>query len=113
MEIEEFNPDDLLYQGSGYSAVPDQQSLNENATQKKVQLPQREEFIRALKIAAPAFVGGILIIFGLTTTGSYYATASRFSGFLASIWYGWQLGNFLAMIGSVLIYDSIKRSGYL
>jgi hypothetical protein len=67
----------------------------------------------ALKVAIPCMMGIVLIWFGLTTTGSYFEQASRFGGLLSTIWYGWQLGNFLAMIGTVLIYDSIKRTGYL
>lgn len=67
----------------------------------------------ALKIAIPILGGIVLIWFGLTTTGSYFETSSRFGGILSVIWYGWQLGNLLAMIGVILIYDSIKRTGYL
>lgn len=67
----------------------------------------------AVKIAIPAILGIILIVFGLTTTGSYYVPSSRFGGFLATLWYGWQLGTLLAILGGILIYDAIKRTGYL
>jgi hypothetical protein len=69
--------------------------------------------MQTLKIFLPTVGGIILIVFGLTTTGSYYTPAGRFGGALADIWYGWQLGNLLAMVGVVAIYDAIKRSGYL
>jgi uncharacterized membrane protein len=67
----------------------------------------------AICIVAPIIAGVGLIWFGLTTTGSFWTPATKFGGSLALIWYGYQLGNLLAMIGTVLIYDAIKRTGYL
>jgi hypothetical protein len=103
--IEEFDP------VTEYGVTPVQPLIQK--IQSKNKLSPQEAFIRTAKIFAPAGVGLILIWFGLTTTGSYYTPAGRFGGFLADIWYGWQAGNFLAMIGTVLIYDAVKRSGYL
>jgi hypothetical protein len=100
---------------------PDVESLFEEPLQKK-QRPvtvsiatenPRELLPLVLKITVPAFLGLILIAFGLTTTGSYYVAATRFGGILATIWYSWQLGTFLAILGGILIYDAIKRTGYL
>jgi hypothetical protein len=83
------------------------------AVKKKMSLDPREAFGRTAKIFAPAGVGLLFIWFGLTSTGSYFISATRFGGFLAGLFYGWQFGNLLAMVGIVLIYDAIKRSGYL
>jgi hypothetical protein len=80
---------------------------------QRVKLSPQEAFVRTAKIFAPAGIGLVMIVFGLTTSGSYYMPASRFGGVLADIWYGWQAGTFMAMIGTVLIYDAIKRTGYL
>lgn len=80
---------------------------------QKVRLDPREAFGRTAKIFAPAGFGLLLIWFGLSSTGSYFIPATKFGGFLAGLFYGWQAGTFLAMIGVVLIYDAIKRSGYL
>ena len=106
--IEEFDPtdpSDLFDDIHVQSLIP--------TIQHRPSLSPQEAFIRTAKIFAPAGIGLILIAFGLTTTGSYYMPASRFAGFLADIWYGWQAGTFLAMIGTILIYDAIKRTGYL
>lgn len=83
------------------------------AVKQKVSLDQREAFIRTAKIFAPAGIGLLMIWFGLTSTGSYFIPATKFGGFLAGLFYGWQFGNLIAMVGIVLIYDAIKRSGYL
>ena len=87
--------------------------FEETAVKKRVLPDPREAFGRTAKIFAPAGFGLLLIWFGLTNTGSYFIPATKFGGFLAGLFYGWQFGNLLAMIGIVLIYDSVKRSGYL
>jgi hypothetical protein len=66
-----------------------------------------------IRVVLPVFVGLGFIWFGLTTTGSYYEPASRFGGILADIWYSWQLGTLMAIVGSIAIYDAIRKSGYL
>ena len=76
-------------------------------------LNPRDAFIKAAKLAVPILIGGIMIWLGLTTTGSYFESASRFKGVLADVFYTWQIGTFIAMIGCILIYDAIRRSGYL
>lgn len=51
-----------------------------------------------------------LLWFGLTSTGSINGPAfGRFSGDLARVFYQWQFGNLLAMIGVVVAYDTVKR----
>lgn len=98
--IEEFIPDPneaiILPE---YPAIP----------KPRVKLNPQEAFVQTAKVFAPAGVGLLLIWFGLTSTGSYYAPASRFGGELADIFYGWQAGTFLAMVGTVLVYDAIRR----
>jgi len=103
--IEEFDPtdpEDLFDDPMQAIQMPARQKLS----------PQ-EAFIRTIKIFGPAGVGVVMIVFGLTNSGSYYMQASRFGGVLADVFYGWQAGTFLAMIGTILIYDAIKRTGYL
>lgn len=101
---EEFNPNDYaepVVTKDTFNPIPD------------IRFRPDTNFMQTIKIFLPMVGGIVLIVFGLTTTGSYYTTAGRFGGVLAEIWYGWQLGNLLAMIGVVAIYDAIKRSGYL
>lgn len=106
-KIEEFNPDDELPFVDGFEgpAVP--------ANAYRAPLSPAEAAVRNIKIFAPAGIGLVLIVFGLTNSGSYYISSSRFGGVLADIFYGWQFGTFLAMIGTVLVYDAVKRTGYL
>jgi len=101
MQIEEFDPNEEM------------KAFTEAVEQKRVSLNPGEAFVRTAKIFAPAGVGLILVGFGAITTGSMYTSATQFHGPLADIFYGWQAGNLLAMIGSILIYDAVKRTGYL
>ena len=78
-----------------------------------VNIPQKELFVQTIKLVVPAFIGMLMIWFGLTSTGSYYTSATKFGGLLAEIFYSWQVGTFMAMVGSIVVYDAIKRSGYL
>jgi len=66
-----------------------------------------------IKILIPAVAGVFLLWFGLTSAGSYYESSSRFGGLLYGLIYGQQLGTLMAIIGGILVYDSIKRTGYL
>ncbi len=104
--IEEFDPTDP-------SSLFDDPSDHIVNTVNRVSLSPQEAFIRTAKIFAPMAIGLVLIVFGLTSTGSYYTSISRFAGPLADVFYGWQAGTLLAMIGTILIYDAIKRTGYL
>lgn len=64
--------------------------------------------IKMVAIRVP--VSLLLIYFGITQSGSYFGPASgRFSGALATIFYQWQLGTILAMIGLIVIYDTIRK----
>ena len=69
--------------------------------------------IAIIKVVIPIFIGCAMIWFGLTTSGSYYEPESRMSGFLSQVWYIWQMGTLMAMAGTILVYDAIKRTGYL
>jgi hypothetical protein len=52
----------------------------------------------------------VFIWFGLTSTGSFFGPASsKFAGQLAQVFYVFQVGTLLAMIGVVLAYDAISR----
>lgn len=103
--IEEFNPNDP----ETFIEIP----MTVNQIVPKHKLSPQEAAIRTLKIFGPVGVGIILILFGLTSYGSFYLPTSKFGGVLADIFYGWQFGNLLAMVGVVLIYDAVKRTGYL
>lgn len=60
-----------------------------------------------------ALLGLAMIWFGLTSTGSYYSSATRFGGELANIFYGWQIGTLAAMVGVVLIYHAVRKTANL
>jgi hypothetical protein len=98
--MEEFDPAEY-----GEPSVQLQQVMGKMSPQ--------DAFIQTAKIFAPAGVGVVLIVFGLYNTGSVYTSASQFHGVLADVFYGWQAGNLMAMVGCILIYDAVKRSGYL
>jgi hypothetical protein len=79
----------------------------------KKQFDSRETLLETVKIFVPAGIGMLLVWLGLTTTGSYFIPASRFGGVLFEIFYLWQAGTLMAMVGAILVYDAIKRTGYL
>lgn len=108
-KIEEFNPLDVF---DPMDDSPLFEDGNAVVTTREKLSPQ-EAFIRTAKIFGSIGIGVILIVFGLTSTGSYFTPIGKFAGVLADIFYGWQAGTFLAMIGTILIYDAIKRTGYL
>lgn len=56
-------------------------------------------------------VGIICVYFGLTSTGSYYQPASRFSGDIATVFYGYQLGTLIVIFGCFLAYDAFRKAG--
>jgi len=58
-------------------------------------------------------IGVVFVYFGLTTTGSYYEPASRVSGDLATVFYVFQFGTLLTIIGCIIGYDAIRRAGKL
>jgi len=64
-------------------------------------------------LIAQVGVGIVAVWFGLTSTGSFYEPASRFSGELATIFYGYQLGTLFVVLGCLLGYDAIRRAGKL
>lgn len=74
--------------------------------------------IKDLFIIARIFIfqivfGLFLIWVGITSTGSYYIPNGRFYDMLATLFYVYQFGTVLAIIGGILIYDAVKRTGYL
>lgn len=63
------------------------------------------------RVAIQVLIGLFLLGFGIWNAGSYYNPASRMSVsiLLGQIFYTWQLGTVLEIIGSILIYDMIRR----
>lgn len=108
-KIEEFNPLDVFDPMDDSPLFESESAI----VTKRIPLSSQEAFILTAKIFAPIGIGLILIVFGLTSTGSYFTPVGQFRGTLADVFYGWQAGTFLAMIGTVFVYDSIKRTGYL
>jgi hypothetical protein len=80
-----------------------------------VDIPVRHEGRNLTGYVRPVLqvLGGIILIwFGLTSTGSYYQSLTRFTGILAKVFYEYQLGTVIAMAGVLLIYHTLaKRSG--
>jgi hypothetical protein len=68
----------------------------------------RNNFKTLAVSAGYILVGAVLIFLGLTNTGSFYTSAGKFGGFLATLFYEWQFGTFMTVIGAILIYDAIK-----
>lgn len=64
-------------------------------------------------LIAQVGIGIVAVWFGLTSTGSYFEPASRFSGDLATIFYGYQLGTLLTIFGCFLGYDAFRKAGKL
>jgi hypothetical protein len=88
------------------------------AATKTVQAPRHHYRLNFDKKRMTLFVvegvaGMLAVWFGLTSTGSYYTTASRFAGDLATVFYGYQLGTLMAIVGVLLVYDSVRRAGNL
>ena len=54
-------------------------------------------------------VGILVMIFGATTAGSFYSATSRFKGVLASMFYEWQVGTIILVVGMLLIYSAIRK----
>jgi len=52
-------------------------------------------------------VGILVMIFGATTAGSFYSATSRFKGVLASMFYEWQVGTIILVVGMLFGNDNI------
>lgn len=115
MKIEEFNPEEMLFEGSGYEPIesPVFDSEQMYAEKNKFASLRNKDAVKMLKAFAPAIVGFVLVLFGLMSTGSYFDISHRESGIVAVLWYNYQVGTFIAIAGSIAIYDTIKRNGYL
>lgn len=99
----QFDPGRLIPSFRSYRA-PVTEAIVDNARA----YDPRDLSLNAIKTAVPAVLGLVMIWFGLTNTGSYYTLATRFSGgLLADVFYGWQLGTLIAIVGAILIYHSI------
>jgi hypothetical protein len=65
------------------------------------------------KLVAQVAVGVILVGVGLFSTGTYYTPPSRFTAELAVMFYTYQLGTFLAIVGCIVGYDAFRKAGKL
>lgn len=64
----------------------------------------------SLNVAIELGIAAILVFFGVTLGGSYYGPASgKFNGTLATIFYVWQVGTIMTILGVVLAHDAIKK----
>lgn len=75
--------------------------------------PQNESVNVYQDLVMPA--GGLIIClgilwFGIFNAGSFYATGTRFSGDLATIFYVWQVGNLLEIVGVVAGWECLKMT---
>jgi hypothetical protein len=60
-------------------------------------------------LIAQLAVGIILLFIGISASGSYFGTdANRFKGFLATLFYSYQLGTILIIAGTIFIYDVFR-----
>jgi len=57
--------------------------------------------------------GIVLVYLGLTTTGSYYQPVSRYTGQMAMVFYQYQLGVLVVIVGCFLVYHAFGRAGKL
>jgi len=62
------------------------------------------------KLVAQVAIGVILVGVGLFSTGSYYTPPSRFTAELATLFYTYQLGTLLAIIGCIVGYDAFRKA---
>lgn len=89
--------------------IPSEYQTRETITQSKFSI----DWKKMRRLIVQVGVGVIFVYFGLTSTGSFYEPASRFSGDLATIFYVFQLGTLLTTIGCIIGYDAIRRAGKL
>lgn len=50
--------------------------------------------------------GLAMIAFGIWNSGGFYEVGSRLSGSLARIFYVWQVGNILQIVGAIIAYHN-------
>lgn len=100
--IEEFDPSELLYEDSGYEPLPDE-------TQESWRFRFNGDYKALVTAFAPLVVGLVFVFGGLSLTGSYFLLSTRLFDFPATIAYTYQAGTMVAMIGAILIYDTIKK----
>lgn len=93
-------------QVSEYTDYPVQEVEPEQSERKKPVFNKK----RTVKFIIECLIGFVLIGFGIINAGSYYTSATRFSGVLADVFYLYQAGPIMIMIGIVVVYDSLKRT---
>jgi hypothetical protein len=61
-------------------------------------------------VAVELIFAAVMVFLGVTFGGSYYGPASgKFTGMLATIFYQWQVGTIITVIGVIAAYDAIKK----
>jgi hypothetical protein len=61
-------------------------------------------------VGARVILVAFLVIVGLWATGSIYGSPPlRFAGDMARVFYVYQLGTLMAIIGAIIGYDTLKR----
>ena len=113
MTIRELQPtfdDDLL----------EPETALERITHKRMQIPKLslsmnsiDDYKALVRPLGQLLMGVLLIWFGAINTGSAFTQATHFSGTLSTIFYTYQAGTIMIMIGGILIYDGVKRTGYI
>jgi hypothetical protein len=79
-------------------------------TRRSTLIPQMPTVagLPAILFPVMGIVAGLIILwFGIFNAGSFYGTSSRFSGALANLFYVWQVGNVLEIIGVVAVYHNV------
>jgi hypothetical protein len=72
-----------------------------------------EDLKSLMRPAGQFLMGLILVWFGAINTGSAFTQATHFSGLLSTIFYTYQAGTVMISVGSILVYDCLKRTGYI
>lgn len=81
-----------------------------DAKQPLLKINNTKESSPIIKYAIEAVVGVFLLYFGVFNMSSMFSTSTMLSGYLAQVFYLWQVGPILEVVGCILIYDAIKSS---
>jgi hypothetical protein len=79
----------------------------------KLSLDSVEDYKALMRPAGQFLMGVLLIWFGAINTGSAFLQSTHFSGLLSTIFYTYQVGTVMISVGAILVYDGLKRTGYI
>jgi hypothetical protein len=88
--------------------------INDNYTEITEEKPEKNKQTnkkKAIKCILEIIIGLFLTWFGVTNAGSYFVAGTRLGGTLFDIMYTLQFGTIFLVVGLILIYDGIKRTG--